>query len=245
MWWILAAKAAAGILQGQAQNSITKINNELADVKATAENKTRLVGARKVAAEGSLARFTQAMNNQRIMESGGSALGAAVVNYGRHKDDATRLSVSDQLQQAEQAGAMAAAQAASGTAGTAGDMVAGATAIRNSMVAQSIADKEGMADYDQSHRAESIMRQMVSGLDSSTIYDALDYSESVARHTAKTTLLGSALEGLGFSGAKAAVGGASDLAKTGYDWFRRQGPSMSTFKMDTSNYTNDGYLGGI
>jgi hypothetical protein len=109
-------------------------------------------------------------------------------------------SFSESIRSAEQAGHAAASQASAGVDGDVVDMVNTSTALRDSIVRQSIADNQDAAAYDASRRAGLVMSQMVGSLDQSVILDSLDYNVDVAQRQAKSSVfadvIGGALPGL-------------------------------------------------
>lgn len=217
MWWILAAKAGIGAAMTAAGTEIAKINTHLSEVQARTSNSIRMSQNEIVASRNTLARFMQSLNNNKRLKAGGEALDAATTNYLRENDALIHASFGDQIRYMEQAGAAHASQAASGVTGNVADMVNGATALRNSQIQQRFEDANASRASDEQKRAAGIHQQMVDGLDSSVIFDHLDYSQDFSTKYIAPNWLGGALSALGGGGAQASVIDISDAAKKGYN----------------------------
>lgn len=167
-----AASAATNAIKNQqtvdranraADALIQSANNELASKK------------------GSLDRYNQSINAQRIMEGTGSAVEAAAMNYRRARDSATQDDFEQQIQFAEQAGGQAAAAAFSGVQGGVVDVVNSTSALRKARIQQRVSNSLGQADYDARIRLGNIALAGWESMDTSIIADNLDYSVSVAK----------------------------------------------------------------
>lgn len=189
-----------GWLGNASKNATARANNMLSGVNAREGNAVRGRKNEAAAAQGALARFVQSVNNNRALAAGGNAQEALVVNALRQSDAMAGVSFSESIRAAEQAGHAAASQASAGVDGDVVDMVNTSTALRDSIVRQSIADNQDAAAYDASRRAGLVMSQMIGGLDQSVILDSLDYNVDVAQVQAKSSMfadvLGGALPGL-------------------------------------------------
>jgi len=172
--------AFMGISQGITQKAAVNAANTVNEANAWASNLVRSANNKLGAARGSLARYTQSVNNQRVLENMGSSAEAAVVNYRRARDSATSDNFEQQLSFAEQAGAQAAASALSGLTGGVADVVAGTTALRKSRIQERVNQSLRQGDWDASQQAAAIMQAGWDSLDSSEITDSLDYSKDVA-----------------------------------------------------------------
>lgn len=170
-----------GYFGNKATNAAIAANNRLSAINAKTGNDLRQASNAAKAAEGNLARFVQSVNNNRTLEAGGNAQEALVVNATRRGDAQLTNSFSVSIREAEQAGHSAAAAAAAGVDGNVVDMVNASTALRDSIVRQSVDERQSAEAYDVSRRAGNIMSQMVSGLDNSVILDSLDYNIDVAQ----------------------------------------------------------------
>lgn len=161
-----------GWLQGQqikAQNTVNQANTVAANLMRGANNEL-------AAARGSLGRYVQNVNNQRIAESAGSALEAAVVNYRRARDGAVEEDFESQIAAAEQAGAQAAAGAASGLSGGVVDVVNITTALRQMRTLQRRTTALKQFDYDATRQRADNYRAALEGMDQSDIVADIDYS---------------------------------------------------------------------
>lgn len=172
-----------------AANAQAAANQRVSFANAAAGNKVRTARNAAQAAQNSLARWVQSVNNNRALDAGGQALEANSVNFRRASDAGVREDFLTSLQSAEQAGMSAAMAAAAGIDGQVVDMVNSSVALRDSIVQQQTADYRGMQSYDATRRAASIMQQTVGGLDSSLILDSFDTSIDVGQEFAKQSKL--------------------------------------------------------
>lgn len=179
-----------------ANDAVINANNQISEVNTRTGNRVRQAGNAAAAAEGNLNRFVQSVNNNRRLKAGGDAQEALVVNAARAGDAQLAGRFSDSIRDAEQVGHAAATQALNGLGGSVVDMVNTSTALRDSIVKQSVDDKQNAQAWDTSKRAGVIASQMIGGLDSSVILDRLDYNVDVAQHQNKTSFLGTVLGGL-------------------------------------------------
>lgn len=186
MWWLFAAKAGLDFINAGGQDAITESNNRFRKDLAVVKNKERLSKNAASAAMGGLARWTQSLNNQRVLRAGGSALTANEVNFRRQRDAFTRGQFSQSVQYAEQAGASAAAVGVAGTRGAVVDTINATTSLRRSMVEQATKDQQKQGSYDVGQRAGNIASQMIGGLDNSILLDNLDYNTDVGMQEAAT-----------------------------------------------------------
>jgi hypothetical protein len=170
-------------LNKRATDALIESNNQISEVNARTGNRLRQAGNAASAAEGNLERFVQSVNNNRRLKAGGDAQEALVVNASRANDAQLAGRFSESIRNAEQVGHAAAAQAMNGMAGSVVDMVNTSTALRDSIVRQSVDDAQSQQNYDTSRRAGIIASQMIGGLDASVILDKLDYNVEVAQHT--------------------------------------------------------------
>lgn len=180
MWWNALAGAIQGGIGSKAFRAATDANNRLRRLNVESREKVRQAGNLAESAKNNLSRWIQSVNNNRRLKAGGEALEANIVNARRGLDQAGRQGFANDIQNAEQAGRMAAGAAFSGIQGDVVDMVDFSVNLRNTIVDQAVADKQGMASYDVARRAASITSQMVGGLDNSVILDSLDYTKEAA-----------------------------------------------------------------
>lgn len=235
-----------GALLGHgATNALTRANNRLSEINARTSNATRQASNAAAAAEGNLARYVQSVNNNRALEAGGSAQEALLVNYLRGRDRQTAGNFSDDIRSAEQAGHSAAAAALAGVDGNVVDMVNGSTALRDSIVRQSVEERQSAQAYDVSRRAGNIASQMVAGLDNSIILDRLDYNVDYAKETPELSVFAQTLNGF-FPGATWYSNGAAPnkdsqsstaTTQSEYDGLRERQRSSSQY--DLADYAHD------
>lgn len=227
MWWVqMIVGAVDGLLQGSAGRATAKANNRLNALNAEVGNKLRTAKNAASAAETSLARWSQSVQNNRRLDRGGDAIEANTVNYRRQSDAAITQGFSSSIRDAEQQGVMAAQAAASGVDGNVVDAVNTSVALRNSIVKQGIENMNDYRDYDASRRAGNIMSQMVGGLDNSILMDNFDYNIDVAQETPVFSHWMNAIQG---SGKGFNVGG--------------QGADVMTKKQSDNKYTTEGLRG--
>jgi hypothetical protein len=159
----VANKRVVDAANTAAANLVRAANNELASKK------------------GSLDRYNQSVNNQRVMESTGSAIEAATMNYRRARDSALQDDFEQQIKFAEQAGSQAAAAAFSGIQGGVVDVINSTSALRKSRIQQRMDTSLKQGDYDARVRIGNIALQGWDSLDSSVIADNIDHNVNVAQ----------------------------------------------------------------
>lgn len=173
-------KAIMGISAGVLRDAGIDASNKVNEANAYASNLVRSANNELAAKRGSLARYMQSVNNQRVLENAGGQAEAAQINYRRARDSATNDNFEQQIAFAEQAGAQAAAGALSGLTGGVADIVAGTTALRESRTDARVAAATRAMDFDSAQRVKNIMQAGWDSLDHSEVTDALDYSTDVA-----------------------------------------------------------------
>lgn len=184
MWWMLAAAGGAklgmSLLQGQLSNAQAEANNRISKVNAETGNKTREYRNSATAATNNLARWTQSLNNKRILEAGGRQLEANTQNFLRQSDAGAYDDINRSLGDAETLGSQAAQGGAVGAIGGVADMVDTSTRIRSGIVDQLAKDQKSFASHDNAVRAGMIFSQTVQSLDSSLILDSFDFGKDYA-----------------------------------------------------------------
>jgi serine protease inhibitor len=184
-------KAIMAISEGVIEEANINASNIINQANVTARNTMRSANNELRSKQGSLARYTKSINNQRVLANTASAAEAAIVNYRRSRDSATTDDFEQQIAFAEQAGAQAAASALSGLTGGVVDIVNGTTALRKARLQQRTADATRMADFDAAARTKQIMQAGYDNLDFSDIIDGLDSGNDVfSRRVYTGTLLG-------------------------------------------------------
>lgn len=174
-------KAVMGIGKGILAEAEANAFNRVSEANAAASNLIRTANNKLKGARGSLARYNQSVNNQRVLENTGSAAEAAAINYRRARDSTINDDLESQIAFAEQAGAQAAASALSGLSGGVADIVAGTTALRKARIQQRTDEALKGMDYDAAQRNKQIMQAGWDSLDHSEITEDLDYSTNVAQ----------------------------------------------------------------
>lgn len=213
-------------------NNLARNNNLISETNAKTTNSLRLYSNAATAAEDNLARFTQSVNNQRMMDAGGKTLNANTVNFLRGSDRAQVGNFASQIDDAQSMGHARAMQAASGVGGNVTDTVNTATALRAS-IAKSTAD-QAIKSNAQNYSAEqaNVMSRMVGSIDSSIILDNLDYNKSVAQKSPQLKVFAAALQGF-FPANTDALGNAgkavSDWSTSAYNkWQAGRNSALDT-----------------
>lgn len=181
MWWVMAAQAAIGAINSWSDRQLAKINTRLSEVQAETSNRIRTAGNEATASKNNLARFMQSLANKKRMEAGGEALEANTVNTLRERDAMLGAGFTQQIRFAEQAGRARVMQALSGADGSVADSVNAATALRQSMVEQRFEQAGQRLGFDSAKKAEGILRSTIDGLDSSIIFDNLDFRQDYSQ----------------------------------------------------------------
>lgn len=181
MWQMFAAAAVTGWLGNQVGKAQAQIDTKLSAVNAAASNQVRRSKNTEMAAHNGLARFVQSVNNNRMLDDGGDAYTANLVSGWKFLDSATNQSFLNDVRNMEEVGAAVASQAAVGAGGQVTDMINSTTALRASISKELAQQSVDSARYDVASRSQSIMSQMVGGMDSSLIIDQMDESKSPAQ----------------------------------------------------------------
>lgn len=173
-------KAFMGISAGVTARANVQASNIVSSANAYANNTVRAANNELAAKRGSLARFTQSVNNQRVLDNMGESLAAAQTNYRRARDSEEQDDFETQLRFAEQAGAQSAASALAGLSGGVVDIVNSTTAMRKARLQQRAADAVKAGDFDAQLRFSQIQQAGWDSLDNSEISETLDYGKDVA-----------------------------------------------------------------
>lgn len=181
MWQMFAMAAAGGWLGNQVGKAQAQIDSRLSAVNAAATNQTRRSSNTEAMARNSLSRFVQSVNNNRMLDDGGDAFTANLVNGVRSLDAATNQRFLNDVRNIEEFGAAVASQAAVGAGGQVVDMINSTTALRASISKELAQQEVDASRYDVATRSKTIMSQMIGGLDGSLIMDNLDYSKAYAQ----------------------------------------------------------------
>lgn len=169
------------ITAGYIAEANAKAQTTINEANAYASNLVRASNNKVAAARSSLARYTQSVNNNRVLENTGKAFTTNNVNYRRQRDAATSASLEDQIAQAEQAGRQAASSAFSGLSGGVADVVRHTTALRSARIQQRKEQAMAQADADQSQRTGALLQAGWDNLDSTDIVTNIDYGRDVAQ----------------------------------------------------------------
>jgi hypothetical protein len=184
MWQAFAMAGIKGIMgysQASTQRKITAIENKVAAANADNANRVRSTGNAFEAAKGSLSRYLQSVNNNRTLEAGGEALEQNLINARRQEDTELAGDFETAIRSAEQNGAQAAAAAFAGVGGEVADNISMATKLMQQRAQFEAQKNQDFRLYDYSRRAATIQTQTIRSLDSSLIFDALDYGTDVAQ----------------------------------------------------------------
>lgn len=156
-----------------AANTVNRANVTASNLMRSANNELR-------SKQASLARYTQSVNNQRVMSNTANAASAALTNYHRSRASALQDNFEQQISFAEQAGAQAAASAFSGLTGGVADIVNGTTALRKARIQQRVETAAKQGEYDASQMQRNIVMAGLDNLDQSSVMDGLDQGNDVA-----------------------------------------------------------------
>lgn len=204
----------AAIIRKGAVDTATRANNKINALNAKVGNNLRQGQNAATAAQDNLARFTQSVNNNKILTAGGNAQAALTVNALRGSDAHMAQDFSGSIATAEQAGHMAASQASAGIDGNVVDMVDTSTALRNSIIAQQVKTSEDETAYDVGQKRGMIASQMISSMDQSTILDHLNYNVDVAKTQGLSNVFSAALQGFFPNGTDSGLADSLQSAKT-------------------------------
>lgn len=177
MWWMVAA-AAKGWLGNQSAKAQAEIDTKMSKVNTELSGKTTRAKNVETMARNNLSRYLQSVNNNRVLDDGGDAFTANLVNGLKGADQRANQRVLEDIGALEQFGAASAAQAQSGTGGQVVDMINSTTALRSSISRELERQSGESANFEVGQRSRSIMSQMVGGLDGSLIIDSLDTNQA-------------------------------------------------------------------
>lgn len=215
MMWMSIAQTAVGFAKGYVEGSINKAqvaaNNRLSHAEAYQTNRIRTAGNAFSAAKGALARYMQSVNNNEALEAGGAALEANLVNARRQDDALAKASFEDQIRAAEQVGSQAAAAAFTGAGGEVADTISVSTRLMRQRAEADAMQARDHRLYDSARRASAIHEQTVRSLDSSLIFDSVDYATNVGQKTSAPSPWIQAIDG----GWNALTGSGGGLWKSG------------------------------
>ena len=211
----IVGSISAGVLAEANANAQYTIN----EANTYASNLIRASNNKVAAARSSLARYTQSVNNNRVLENLGKTYTTNNVNYRRQRDAATSASVEDQIALAERAGVQAAASAFSGLSGGVADVVKSTTALRASRIQQRKDQALAQMDSDQAQRTGALLQAGWDNLDQTDIVTNIDYGNDVTPNTRYSGgLLSEVVNGVLNTDTKSLSNTASWMKKS-YDWF--------------------------
>lgn len=185
MWALLDAgiRAVGAYSSASVQAALAKAQTRQSKAEAAAGNRVRQAGNGFAAARGALDRYLQSMNNNQTLVAGGEALEANLVNARRTEDAMAEASFEQQIRDAEQLGQQAAAAAFAGAGAEAADAISVSTRLMQQRAALDAERNRDFRLYDTAQRAAAIQTQTVRSLDTSLIFDSLDYTTNVAQRT--------------------------------------------------------------
>jgi len=187
MWQMFLGAGLMGWLGNQTGKVQAELDTRLSAVNAAATNQVTRSRNVEMMARNSLSRYVQSVNNNRTLDDGGDAYTANLVNGLRNLDTAVNQGVLNDVRVLEEFGAATASQAAVGAGGQVVDMINSTTALRSSISKELAKQSVDSARYDIATRSQSIMSQMVGGMDGSLIIDQLDQSQAYAQKKASIT----------------------------------------------------------
>jgi hypothetical protein len=211
--------------------------NTVSEANTYASNLLRASRNRVAAARSSLARYTQSVNNNRVLENTGKAYTVNNVNYRRQRDSMVSGSLEDQIATAEQSGAQAAAAAFSGLTGGVADVVRQTTALRTARINQRKEAAMAQMDSDQAARTGALLQAGWDNLDQTDITTEIDYGNDVAvKQYAGGGLFQDIFNGILQSDPKSLANTAAWGKQKYTDWFAPSG-AAHTIPAGTGNAT--------
>jgi len=187
--WQMIVKAGVSGLEGYINSQLTNANidaqNTVGRANAAAANQVRSATNRFSSARAGFERWQQGENNKRILDGAGEAIAANVQNFIRDDKVRTAANFEQSIRDAEQMGAQDAAAAASGLTGSIVDTVNVTTALRRSRVNEAVRQMGEFARYDAGKRTGAILQAGIRGMNSSMIFDNIDYGNNVYSDKAK------------------------------------------------------------
>lgn len=181
MWQMFVGAGLMAILGNGTAKAQAEIDTRLSAVNAAATNQVTRARNIEGMARNSLNRYVQSVNNNRMLDDGGDAFTSNLVNGLRAMDSDVNRKLLEDVQTIEEFGASVATQAGTGASGQVVDMINSTTALRASISRELAQQSSDSARYDVSTRSQSIMSQMVGGLDGSLIIDGIDTRQAVAQ----------------------------------------------------------------
>jgi hypothetical protein len=176
------ASVARGYVQGHLEKASAETNNRINQANAANANMVRGATNRFTAAKGALDRYMQSLTNNRVLDAGGKAMEASLVNARRREDVMQGATFEQQLRATEQMGSQAAAAAFVGVGGEVADMVSASTRLMNQRAEAAASLAADYRAFDVGRRQAAIHSQTVNSMDSSLILDSMDYNVNVAQH---------------------------------------------------------------
>lgn len=219
--------AFMGLGSGWLQKQQVKAQNKIRSAEVYASNLMRSANNELASKRDSLARYTQSVGNQRVMEDAGNVVNANVTNYLRGRDDLDNADLESQIAFMEQAGAQAAASAASGLTGGVIDTIAGTMALRESRRAAQTDRVRGQVKVDFAQAQRQNFLAALSRTDNSDIVTNIDYSMDTFTPAVRSgNLFTDVFGGQSKDSMSAALGAAS---KAGKSLFSFNTPSVESY----------------
>lgn len=232
LWALAGAKALSAGLGAFTSGALAKANvqaqNKVGQAQAAASNTVRQASNVYARAQAEFSRWKQTENNKRILDAAGDALAANAQNFVRQADAGTANDFERSIRDAEEQGAQAAAAGASGLSGGVVDTINVTTALRRSRANQFNQDLGDYARYDAGKRAGAILSQGINGMDSSIIFDNVDYGRNVYGDKKAPSLWAGVASAVGES----VIGSAAAMFSG-----KQAAPSTNSFEINTSAYS--------
>lgn len=218
---MMAVQAASGLIKGRLAKEQARNAQMIDAAKVAAANKRR-EGANLIAgAEGSLSRYAQSVNNQRVMDAAADNQAAAQRTLARTRDASSASTFAGRLKAAEELGAVAAHAAFNGVTGGAGDMIAGTQALR-AAIGEAAAQKAGKEqEFELTEQASGFVKQAILGQDTRYAAETLDYGTDFeqivnTKSNPLMDILGSGAVQTGMSALAGMGGAAKPVDNVGY-----------------------------
>lgn len=210
MWQSFVGSGIMSWLGNQTGKAQAEIDTRLSAANAKATNQVNRARNAETMARNSLSRYVQSVNNNRMLDDGGDAFTANLITSLRGLDNEVNQRLLSDVRTMEEFGAAVATQAGSGASGQVVDMINSTTALRSSISRELAQQSTDSAVYEVSQRSQSIMAQMIGGLDGSLIIDGLDTSQAFAQQRAAPTNGQAIFAGVLGTAIKAGVGNVAE-----------------------------------
>lgn len=184
MFWMALMMAGSQGGQGQASQIEAKTAKFVEQQNAAGANILRTANNELAAARGSLARYSQSLNNKQHLKNAGRALNNTSENLSRLAGAYSEGAMNQRITAAEEAGALAARSAASGVLGGTNQMLNATVGLRQARIEKEVESHYKAQRQGLEQQRDGQIEAMVLGLDQVDIFDDLNYLVTQPRHIA-------------------------------------------------------------